>query len=81
VAKWDLRRREHTPIGAEAEGAHADTRLLTPQEIREQRIRLAWDMVFLVLRDGEALSMPAQQRLGAISKDLQQLRIETRSLP
>ncbi len=79
MSRWNLRKREHVPAGArEAEGAHADTRLLSPGEVREQRLRLAWELAVLVMRDGETLPPPAQQRLQAICNDLRQLWAETR---
>jgi hypothetical protein len=81
MPKWDLQAREHTPAGTEVKRARADSRLLTPGEVRFERLRLAWDMVTLVLTDGEGLPPDVRLELGAVREVLTAAWRATRSLP
>jgi hypothetical protein len=82
MPRWDLKIRDAVPQSKLVElDPHRDGRLLSPGEVRFERLKLAYDMIGLVIEDGEGLPPDAKRELHAISQALANAWIATRSLP
>jgi hypothetical protein len=82
MPRWNLKVRDTTLQSKLVElDPHRDGRLLTPSEVRFERLRLAHDMVTLVLTDGKGLPLDVRQELGAVSQALVNAWRATQSLP
>jgi hypothetical protein len=81
MPKWNLHTREYTPVGAETERGRADSRLLTPQEVHEARLKLCWDVLHLTLIDGATLPLQVRHKLEDMLESLAVIWRQTRSLP
>jgi hypothetical protein len=72
---WDIGARHRVPESKlMAQESNADGRRLTPQEIEDERLTLAADMIYLILRDSQALAPPVEQLLVTMRGNLLALR-------
>jgi hypothetical protein len=82
MSRWNIGARHQTPQSKLLEQEpSADGRRLTSGEVRFERLRLAHDMVTLVLTDGEGLPHEVRLELGAVREVLVSAWRTTRSLP
>jgi hypothetical protein len=82
MPRWDLVSRDTVPASRLVEPKPTgEGRRLSSGEVRYERLRLAHDMVLLVLDDGEGLPPELLLELRAVSKALVTAWRATRSLP
>jgi hypothetical protein len=82
MSRWNLQARDAVPASKlMAKESSAEGRRLTSGEIRHERLRLAHDMVTLVLTDGEDLPPDVRLELGAVREALASAGRATRGLP
>jgi hypothetical protein len=82
MPRWNLHARDQTPQSKllEREPQGEEGRGLTPQEIHEERLRLCWDMVNLVLADGVTLPPHVRHELETVQETVAMVWLQTRSL-
>jgi hypothetical protein len=72
---WDIGARHQVPASKlTAKESIADGHRLSPRQVQDERLTLAADMVYLILRDSQALAPPAEQLLATMHGDLLALR-------
>jgi hypothetical protein len=82
MPRWNIGARDRVPESKLTEKElSSEGRRLSPREIQDERLRLAHDMVTLVLTDGEGLSPEVRLELGVVREVLTTVWRATRSLP